>query len=112
MDSEILDLLQNEANKEEFEGNTSPRTAAYTLVREDEGLGLTYKLPLEASNLKKLMEEVEHKLDELLKIHENDQSEIKTIRNENKELKDNYIKMLDQVNIYINELEEIKKQQK
>ena len=29
-------------------------------------------------------------------------------QNENKELKDNYIKMLDQINIYINEREEIK----
>ena len=58
------------------------------------------------------MEEVEHKLDELLKIHEYDLNEIKKLQNENKELKDNYIKMLDQINIYINELEEIKKQQK
>ncbi|CEO17609.1 hypothetical protein RMONA_06250 [Rickettsia monacensis] len=30
-----LDLLQNEANKEEFEGNTERSTAAYTLVREE-----------------------------------------------------------------------------
>ncbi|MCZ6902455.1 MAG: hypothetical protein O7C59_05605 [Rickettsia endosymbiont of Ixodes persulcatus] len=68
----------------------------------------TYKLPLEASyvsGLKKLMKEVEYKLDDLLSMLVNNQ-------NENKELKDNYIKMLDQINIYINELEEIKKQQK
>ena len=30
-----LDLLQNEANKEEFEGNTERSTAAYTSVREE-----------------------------------------------------------------------------
>nr|WP_246438116.1 palindromic element RPE1 domain-containing protein [Rickettsia tillamookensis] len=36
-------------NKEEFEENTKHRTAAYIIVREDEGLGLTYKLPLEIS---------------------------------------------------------------
>lgn len=48
------------------------------------------------------MKEVEYKLDDLLSMLVNNQ-------NENKELKDNYIKMLDQINIYINELEEIKK---
>ncbi len=62
--------------------------------------------------LKRLMEEVEHKLDELLHVQANNQNEVKKLQNENKELKDNYIKMLDQINIYINELEEIKKQQK
>ncbi|MFP3012543.1 MAG: hypothetical protein ACEY3D_06385 [Rickettsia sp.] len=62
--------------------------------------------------LKRLMEEVEHKLDELLHTQANNQNEVKKLQNENKELKDNYIKMLDQINIYINELEEIKKQQK
>ncbi|KIJ88264.1 hypothetical protein [Rickettsia asembonensis] len=62
--------------------------------------------------LKRLMEEVEHKLDELLQSQTNNQNEVKKLQNENKELKDNYIKMLDQINIYINELEEIKKQQK
>ncbi len=62
--------------------------------------------------LKRLMEEVEHKLDELLRAQTNNQNEVKKLQNENKELKDNYIKMLDQINIYINELEEIKKQQK
>ncbi|KJV81932.1 RPE1 domain protein [Rickettsia hoogstraalii str. RCCE3] len=44
-----VDLLHNEANKEEFEGNTARSTAAYTLVRADASTGLTYKLPLEAS---------------------------------------------------------------
>ncbi|WP_010421530.1 palindromic element RPE1 domain-containing protein [Rickettsia asiatica] len=41
--------MHNAANKEEFEGNTERRTAAYILVREDSSTGLTYKLPLEAS---------------------------------------------------------------
>ncbi|KHO02261.1 hypothetical protein [Rickettsia felis] len=63
--------------------------------------------------LKRLMEEVEHKLDELLHAQANNQNEVKKItKTKIKELKDNYIKMLDQINIYINELEEIKKQQK
>ena len=50
-----LDLLYNEANKEEFKGNTERRTAAYTLVREDMSTGLTYKLPLEASYIRSLI---------------------------------------------------------
>ena len=111
----MLDCLQNEANKEEFQGDMKRSTAAYKGLREDVSTSSTCKLPLEArytSRLKKLMEEVEHKLDELLKIHENDLNEIKKLQNENKELKDNYTKMLDQINIYINELAEIKKQQK
>ncbi len=45
----MTDFLHNVANKEEFEGNTERRTAAYTLVREDASTGLTHKLPLEAS---------------------------------------------------------------
>jgi len=115
MDSEILDCLQNEANKEKFEGDTKRSTAAYTLVHEDVSTGSTYKLPLEASyasSLKKLMEEVEHRLHGVLSTLATKQSEIQKLQNENKELKDNYIKMLDRINIYINELEEIKKQQK
>lgn len=67
---------------------------------------------MDSEILKKLMEEVERKLNGLLKTHESGLNEIKKLQNENKELKDNYIKMLDQINIYINELEEIKKQQK
>ncbi|KJV81887.1 hypothetical protein N7281_07825 [Rickettsia hoogstraalii] len=67
---------------------------------------------MDSEILKRLMEEVEHKLDELLQAQTNNQNEVKKLQNENKELKDNYIKMLDQINIYINELEEIKKQQK
>ncbi|MEY4463120.1 MAG: hypothetical protein RLZZ81_91 [Pseudomonadota bacterium] len=39
--------LRKLAYKEEFEGDTSPRTAAYTLVREDASTGSTYKFPLE-----------------------------------------------------------------
>ncbi|WP_032139630.1 septal ring lytic transglycosylase RlpA family protein [Rickettsia tamurae] len=50
-----LDLLHNEANKEEFEGNTERSTAAYTLVREDASTGLTYKLPLRASYARGLL---------------------------------------------------------
>nr|WP_202070145.1 palindromic element RPE1 domain-containing protein [Rickettsia tillamookensis] len=34
---------------EKFEGDTSTRTAAYTLAREDSSTGSTYKLPLEVS---------------------------------------------------------------
>lgn len=45
----MTDFLQTSANKEEFKENTERNTAAYTLVREDKGLGLTHKLPLEAS---------------------------------------------------------------
>ncbi|BBJ31905.1 putative lipid II flippase MurJ [Rickettsia asiatica] len=41
--------MQTSANKEEFKENTERNTAAYTLVREDKVLGLTHKLPLEAS---------------------------------------------------------------
>ncbi|WP_412707955.1 RP576a family tick cell line-upregulated protein [Candidatus Rickettsia kedanie] len=67
---------------------------------------------MDSEILKRLMEEVEHKLDELLQAQTNHQNEVNKLQNENKELKDNYIKMLDQINIYINELEEIKKQQK
>ena len=38
--------LQKLAYREEFEGDTSPRTAAYIEVREDSSTGSTYKLPL------------------------------------------------------------------
>ena len=41
--------MHNVTNKEEFKGDTSLRTAAYTLVREDSSTGSTYKLSLEAS---------------------------------------------------------------
>jgi leucyl-tRNA synthetase len=39
--------LQKLAYREEFEGDTEHRTAAYTSVREDSSTGSTYKLPLE-----------------------------------------------------------------
>ncbi|MFV9837757.1 MAG: murein biosynthesis integral membrane protein MurJ [Rickettsia aeschlimannii] len=45
----MTDFLHNLVNKEEFEGNTEHRAAAYTLVREDASTGLMHKLPLEAS---------------------------------------------------------------
>lgn len=108
MDNKMLDRLHDEANKEEFEGDKESTAPQRTKKYLRKSISSTYKLPLEASyvsGLKKLMKEVEYKLDDLLSMLVNNQ-------NENKELKDNYIKMLDQINIYINELEEIKKQQK
>ncbi|MFP3120813.1 palindromic element RPE1 domain-containing protein [Rickettsia sp. R2] len=47
--------MYNEANKEEFAGNTKHRTVAYKKVLEDSSIGLTYKLPLEASCAKSLV---------------------------------------------------------
>lgn len=55
MERLTLDFLHNVVNKEEFEGNTKCRTAAYTIVREDDRLGLTYKLPLETSYTRSLL---------------------------------------------------------
>ncbi|MEG8230672.1 ribose-phosphate diphosphokinase [Candidatus Rickettsia tasmanensis] len=54
----IINLLENEANKEEFVGNTERSIAAYTLVREDASTGLTYKLPLEASYARGLLDNI------------------------------------------------------
>ncbi|WP_408634827.1 cytochrome c-type biogenesis CcmF C-terminal domain-containing protein [Rickettsia asiatica] len=51
-----IDCLQNEANKEEFEGDTERSTAAYKKVCEDASTGSTYKLPLEASYARGLMQ--------------------------------------------------------
>jgi len=62
--------------------------------------------------LTRLMQEVDHKLDNLLRMLANNQNEIEKLQIENKQLKDNYVKILDQINIYVNELEEIKKLQK
>ncbi|MCC8467930.1 MAG: palindromic element RPE1 domain-containing protein [Rickettsia endosymbiont of Eriopis connexa] len=42
-------LIAYVVNKEEFEENTKHRTAAYIIIRDDEEVGLTYKLPLETS---------------------------------------------------------------
>ncbi|WCR56717.1 MAG: hypothetical protein PG979_000774 [Rickettsia asembonensis] len=44
--------LSKPAYREEFKGDTSARTAAYTLVREDDSTGSTSKLPLEAKFVK------------------------------------------------------------
>ncbi|XVN44715.1 MAG: hypothetical protein RCG16_03820 [Rickettsia hoogstraalii] len=44
---------------------------------------------MDSEILKRLMEEVEHKLDELLQAQTNNQNEVKKLQNENKELKDN-----------------------
>ncbi|HJD59626.1 MAG TPA: palindromic element RPE1 domain-containing protein [Rickettsia endosymbiont of Omalisus fontisbellaquei] len=39
--------MHKSSYKEEFEGDTERRTAAYSNVREDSSTGSTYKLPLE-----------------------------------------------------------------
>ncbi|MFP3120328.1 cytochrome c oxidase subunit II [Rickettsia sp. R2] len=44
----IIRHLAKPAYREEFKGDTSPRTAAYKSVREDSSTGLTYKLPPKA----------------------------------------------------------------
>lgn len=62
--------------------------------------------------LKKLMIEVDGKLNGLLNRLANSQNEIERLHFENKQLKDNYVKILEQISIYVNELEEIKKLQK
>ncbi|MGX6960912.1 MAG: demethoxyubiquinone hydroxylase family protein [Rickettsia endosymbiont of Pentastiridius leporinus] len=54
----LTDFLYKVANKEEFEGYTSPRTAAHIKVCEDSSLGATYKLPLEASYTRNLIKEM------------------------------------------------------
>nr|WP_231555897.1 palindromic element RPE1 domain-containing protein [Rickettsia hoogstraalii] len=46
-------LLTKFAYREEFEGDTERRTAAYSNVREDSSTGSTYKLPLEVEFCKK-----------------------------------------------------------
>ncbi|WP_347938734.1 glycosyltransferase [Rickettsia oklahomensis] len=50
-----IDFLQKEANKERFEGESLPRTAAYTTLREDSSTSSTYKLPLEAHYTRSLI---------------------------------------------------------
>lgn len=62
--------------------------------------------------LQKLMVEVDYRLENLLAILASNRYEIERLQNENQILKDNYIKMLEQINIYVNELEEIKKLRK
>ncbi|WP_341756523.1 MULTISPECIES: palindromic element RPE1 domain-containing protein [unclassified Candidatus Tisiphia] len=41
------------AHAEKFEGNASPRTVAYSSVREDSSTALTYKLPAEVEFCRK-----------------------------------------------------------
>ncbi|ABE04131.1 Rpn family recombination-promoting nuclease/putative transposase [Rickettsia bellii] len=53
--SDKTNLSHNVVNKEEFAGDPKPHPAAYTLVREDKGLGSTPKLPLETSYVKGLL---------------------------------------------------------
>ncbi|XVN40334.1 MAG: hypothetical protein RCO49_05730 [Rickettsia endosymbiont of Argas persicus] len=62
--------------------------------------------------LMSLMQEVEYRLDYLLNILANNQYEIQRLQNENNQLRNDYAKILEQINIYVNELEEIKKLQK
>lgn len=62
--------------------------------------------------LMSLMQQVEYRLDKLLNVLANNQYEIHRLQNENNQLRNNYVRILDQINIYVNELEEIKKLQK
>ncbi|WP_083832978.1 palindromic element RPE1 domain-containing protein [Rickettsia honei] len=48
--------LRKLAYREEFEGDTERRTAAYKRVREDSSTGSTYKLPLEVEFPKRSIE--------------------------------------------------------
>nr|WP_238375599.1 palindromic element RPE1 domain-containing protein [Rickettsia massiliae] len=43
--------MQKLVYREEFEGDTERRTAAYTFVREDSSTGSTYKLPTPRSRV-------------------------------------------------------------
>ncbi|WP_218461002.1 UDP-N-acetylmuramoyl-L-alanine--D-glutamate ligase [Rickettsia sp. TH2014] len=52
---DTIDFLHNEANKEEFVGDTERRTAAYIDIREESSTGSTHKLPLEASYARSLI---------------------------------------------------------
>lgn len=58
------------------------------------------------------MQEVEYRLNNLLNVLANNQYEIHRLQNENNQLRNDYVRILDQINIYVNELEEIKKLQK
>ncbi|ABV78540.1 hypothetical protein BA173_02890 [Rickettsia sp. MEAM1 (Bemisia tabaci)] len=62
--------------------------------------------------LMSLMQQVEYRLDNLLNVLANNQYEIHRLQNENNQLRNDYVRILDQINIYVNELEEIKKLQK
>jgi len=58
--------LRKLAYREEFEGDTEHRTAAYKSVREDSSTGSTYKLPLEVEfpkrSIKGLFDNIPHEL--------------------------------------------------
>ena len=58
--------------------------------------------------LLKLMQEVESKLDILLLDISEQQKEIDKLKNENNQLKDNYTKILNEIAVYVAELEAIK----
>ncbi|MCC8369670.1 MAG: palindromic element RPE1 domain-containing protein [Rickettsia endosymbiont of Oxypoda opaca] len=51
-------VLSKLAYREEFEGDTEHRTAAYSSVREDSSTGSTYKLPLEVEFGKNSIEKI------------------------------------------------------
>lgn len=65
-------------------------------------------MTIKNEELQRLMQEVDHKIDELLLLIANQQNEISRLRSENKQLTDNYSKILTQITVYIEELEEIK----
>lgn len=65
-------------------------------------------MTIKNEELQRLMQEVDHKIDKLLLLIANQQNEISRLRSENKQLMDNYSKILTQITVYIEELEEIK----
>ncbi|MCC8483628.1 MAG: hypothetical protein LN561_03635 [Rickettsia endosymbiont of Labidopullus appendiculatus] len=58
--------------------------------------------------LLKLMQEVDQGIEGLLSDIAEQHQEINRLKDENKHLKDNYTKILEQIAVYIAELEEIK----
>lgn len=58
--------------------------------------------------LLKLMQEVDQGIEGLLSDIAQQHQEINRLKDENKHLKDNYTKILEQIAVYIAELEEIK----
>ncbi|WP_425363736.1 hypothetical protein [Candidatus Tisiphia endosymbiont of Hybos culiciformis] len=58
--------------------------------------------------LLKLMQEVDQGVEGLLSDIAQQHEEINKLKNENKHLKDNYAKILEQIAVYIAELEEMK----
>ncbi|WP_410521543.1 palindromic element RPE1 domain-containing protein [Candidatus Tisiphia endosymbiont of Empis tessellata] len=53
-----LDLFRNSLVPEGFEGDASPRTAAYSNVREDSSTASTYKSPAEVEFRRRSIEGV------------------------------------------------------